>query len=92
MPCSRHSAATDSADDASTCAATYRLSVAAAVRAFKAAAERAPQWGRLHLVWGEAEAGRGRSDTARALWTKAAGMDLSPTDRGQVEARLAAAH
>ncbi len=31
--CSRHSAATDSADDASICAATYRSSVAAAFSA-----------------------------------------------------------
>jgi tetratricopeptide (TPR) repeat protein len=61
----------------------------AAVRAFKAAAERAPQWGRLHLVWGEAEAGRGRSDTARALWTKARGLDLSPTDRDKLNGLLA---
>ena len=68
--------------------ALRRGDAAAAVRAFKAAAERAPQWGRLHLVWGEAEAGRGRSDTARALWTKAAGTDLSPTDRARLDRLL----
>lgn len=68
--------------------ALRRGDAAAAVRAFKAAAERAPQWGRLHLVWGEAEAGRGRSDTAHALWTKAAGMDLSPTDRARLDRLL----
>ncbi|MFY8207815.1 MAG: hypothetical protein ACOVOE_00540 [Caulobacter sp.] len=68
--------------------ALRRSDSSAAVRAFKAAAERAPQWGRLHLVWGEVEAGRGRSDTARALWTKAAGMDLSPTDRARLDRLL----
>ena len=68
--------------------ALRRSDAAAAVRAFEAAAERAPQWGRLHLVWGEAEAGRGRSDAARALWTKAAGMDLSPTDRARLDRLL----
>jgi tetratricopeptide (TPR) repeat protein len=62
---------------------------AAAVRAFRAAAERAPQWGRLHRVWGEAEAARGRIDAARALWIKAAGMDLSPADRAKLNGLLA---
>lgn len=71
--------------------ALRRSDSSAAVRAFKAAAERAPLWGRLHLVWGEAEARHGRSDTARALWTKALGMDLSPSDRVRLGSLLAKA-
>lgn len=49
---------------------------------FEAANKYAPNWGRLHLMWGEALYYTGRKNDARAQWTKAARLDLTPRERG----------
>ncbi len=58
-----------------------------AVTKFAAAAKLAPRWGRLHLKWGEALAKLGKTDEARVKWRAAAGMDLSPSERAELNAR-----
>jgi len=59
-----------------------------ATRRFAEAADRAPRWGAMHLAWGDALNRLNRRDQAVAQWRAAAGMDLSPTDRATVAARL----
>ncbi len=56
----------------------------AAEQAFRKAEPLAPRWGRLHLKWGEALAKLGKTNEARAKWTAAAGMDLTPTERAEL--------
>jgi Flp pilus assembly protein TadD len=63
---------------------------AGAIRKYRAAAERAPRWGALHLAWGRALEAQGRRDQAREKYTQAARMDLSATDRAEVVRRLGA--
>ena len=53
------------------------------------AADRAPQWGALHLAWGRALEAQGRRDQARDKYTEAARLDLSAADRAEVVRRLA---
>ena len=48
---------------------------------FAEAAPFAPQWGRLHLKWGEALAKLGNADEAKVHWRNAAGLDLTPAER-----------
>ena len=60
--------------------------VGAAAR-FGAAAQYAPNWGRLHLKWGEALAGQGRAADARAQFRVAAGLYLSAPDRAELAAQ-----
>ena len=55
-----------------------------AVRKFETAVTLAPRWGRLHLKWGEALARLGKMNEARAKWTAAAGMDLTPSERAEL--------
>ncbi|MFN5615558.1 MAG: hypothetical protein ACK45V_07725, partial [Brevundimonas sp.] len=63
---------------------------AGAIRRYRAAAERAPRWGALHLAWGRALEARGRIGQAREKYAEAAGMDLSVADRAEVVRRLGA--
>lgn len=56
----------------------------AAEQAFRKAEPLAPRWGRLHLKWGEALAKLGKTNEARAKWTAAAGMDLTPSERAEL--------
>ncbi|MEY3292387.1 MAG: hypothetical protein RJB12_158, partial [Pseudomonadota bacterium] len=62
---------------------------AGAIRKYRAAADRAPGWGALHLAWGRALEAQGRRDQAREKYEQAARMDLSATDRAEVVRRLA---
>jgi len=55
-----------------------------AEQAFRKAEPLAPRWGRLHLKWGEALARLGKTNEARAEWTAAAGMDLTPGERDEL--------
>ncbi len=59
-----------------------------AIRKYRAAADRAPNWGGLHLAWGRALEALGRRDEAREKYTEAARMDQSGTDRAEVMRRL----
>ena len=65
-----------------------RGDAAGAAKQFAKAQPFAPRWGRLHLKWGEALAKLGKADEARAKWRAAAGMDLSPADRLELQGRL----
>ena len=58
----------------------------AAERKFAQASEFAPRWGRLHLMWAKALAQAGRADEARAHRATAAGLDLTATERAQLNA------
>ena len=58
----------------------------AASEEFAKAVKYAPRWGRLHLMWGQALAKRGKLDEARAQWRAAAGMDLTATERAALKA------
>ena len=44
----------------------------------------APNWGRLHLKWGEALGYLGRTDEARAQYQTALTLDLTPADKAQL--------
>jgi len=44
----------------------------------------APRWGRLHLKWAEALAKSGDAAGARAHAKTAAGLDLTPTERAEL--------
>ncbi len=59
----------------------------AAVQLYVGAAKLAPRWGALHLKWGEALATLGKADEARAKFKAAAGMDLTPSERAELNAR-----
>lgn len=52
---------------------------------FAEAAKWAPRWGRDHLKWSEALAKLGKTDAARAQRRAAATMDLTPTERAQLQ-------
>ena len=61
----------------------------AAEAKFAAAQLHAPRWGRLHLKWGETLAKLGDTKAAGEKWRAASGMDLSATERAQLQALLA---
>jgi tetratricopeptide (TPR) repeat protein len=67
-----------------------RGDAAGAIRKYRAAADRAPNWGALHLAWGRALEAQGRRDQARDKYTEAARLDLSAADRAEVVRRLGA--
>ena len=52
-----------------------------ALAKFEEAAKYAPNWGRLHLKWGEALYYAGRKDEAPAQFAAAARLDLSESDK-----------
>jgi len=62
-----------------------------ALLGYRAAADRAPRWGALHLEWGIALWHAGRHDQARQKFRTAAGLDLSRRDRLRLRRILAAA-
>ena len=55
-----------------------------ALAKFKEADKYAPNWGRLHLKWGEALAYAGKPDQARAQFTHAATLDLTPSEKAEL--------
>ncbi len=63
---------------------------AGAIRRYRAAADRAPHWGALHLAWGRALAAQGKRDLAREKYTEVSRIDLTAADRAEVRRRLAA--
>ena len=44
----------------------------------------APNWGRLHLKWGEALVYAGKKDGAKAQFARAAQLDLTYADRAEL--------
>ncbi|WP_426038595.1 hypothetical protein [Brevundimonas sp. DC300-4] len=61
-----------------------------AIRKIRAAADRAPQWGALHLARGRALEADGKRDEAREKYTEAARMNLAAADRAEMVRRMAA--
>ena len=57
-----------------------------ALAKFADAGKYAPNWGRLHLKWGEALLWLGRKDEAHAQLTLAAGLSLTPAERAELAA------
>ena len=55
-----------------------------ALAKFAEADKYAPNWGRLHLKWGEALAYAGSKDEAKAQFARAAGLELSPADKAEL--------
>jgi Flp pilus assembly protein TadD len=55
-----------------------------AVLKFAEAGKYAPDWGRLHLKWGEALGYAGRKDEARAQYQMASTLDLTAADRAEL--------
>ncbi len=62
-----------------------------AIAKFEEAAREAPNWGRLYLKWGEALTYAGRKDEARKALQQAAGLDMSATDKAELQ-RMRARH
>ena len=60
-----------------------------AIRKYQQASQRAPRWGGLMLAWGRSLQALGRADEARDKYRAAAGMDLTPAERVEVNRRLA---
>ncbi len=54
---------------------------------FAEADKYAPNWGRLHLKWGEALGYAGKADEARKQFARAAALDLTPHEKAEL-ARL----
>jgi tetratricopeptide (TPR) repeat protein len=55
-----------------------------ALKKFAEAEKFAPNWGRLHLKWGEALIYSGKKDEARAQFTRAATLDLTPSEKAEL--------
>jgi hypothetical protein len=55
-----------------------------ALAKFEEANKYAPNWGRLHLKWGEALLWSGRKDEAHAQMSLASGLDLTPADKSEL--------
>ena len=51
---------------------------------FEEAANDAPDWGRLHLAWGKARAGR--RDESKKQIAIASGLDLAPDEKASLVA------
>ena len=51
---------------------------------FEEANKYAPNWGRLHLKWGEALSYAGKKDEAQKQYGLAAGLDLSSADKAEL--------
>jgi tetratricopeptide (TPR) repeat protein len=58
-----------------------------ALAKFAAAEKLAPNWGRLHLKWGEALVFAGRKDEAKGQFDRAAGLDLTPSEKLELARR-----
>jgi len=59
-----------------------------ALAKFAEANKYAPNWGRLHLKWGEALAYAGKLAEAKAQFTSATQLDLTPSEKSELAARL----
>ena len=55
-----------------------------ALAKFAQAEKYAPNWGRLHLKWGEALAYSGKKDDAAKQFTRAATLDLTPSEKSEL--------
>ena len=55
-----------------------------AVAKFAEARKYAPNWGRLHLKWGEALVYAGKVDEAKKQFARAAQLDLSAADKAEL--------
>ena len=55
---------------------------------FEEAEKYAPNWGRLHLKWGEALAYAGKKDEARLQYLKASSLDLSDADKAELARQM----
>jgi tetratricopeptide (TPR) repeat protein len=55
-----------------------------ALTKFAEAEKYAPNWGRLHLKWGEALAYVGKMDEAKTHFTRAAVLDLTPSEKAEL--------
>jgi len=55
-----------------------------ALAKFAEANKYAPNWGRLHLKWGEALVYAGRKDEAQAQFARAAGLDLTSSEKAEL--------
>ena len=56
-----------------------------ALAKFAEAEKYAPNWGRLHLKWGEALFYAGKTSDARKQFARAGQLDLTPTDKAELE-------
>jgi Flp pilus assembly protein TadD len=54
-----------------------------ALAKFAEADKYAPNWGRLHLKWGEALVYAGKKDQAKAQFAHAAQLDLTPAEKAE---------
>ncbi|HJT42674.1 MAG TPA: hypothetical protein VJ750_04150 [Rhizomicrobium sp.] len=61
-----------------------------ALAKFAEAEKYAPNWGRLHLKWGKALAYAGKPAEARAHFTRAAALDLTPSEKAELARQTAA--
>jgi len=55
-----------------------------ALAKFAEAEKYAPNWGRLHLKWGEALTYAGKKDEAQKQYAISAGLDLSNEDKAEL--------
>jgi hypothetical protein len=55
-----------------------------ALAKFAEAEKYAPNWGRLHLKWGEALVYAGKKDEAKKQFSRAAGLDLTPSEKSEL--------
>ena len=55
-----------------------------ALAKFATANQYAPNWGRLHLKWGEALAYAGKKAEAQKHFARAAALDLTPTEKAEL--------
>jgi tetratricopeptide (TPR) repeat protein len=55
-----------------------------ALAKFEEADKYAPNWGRLHLMWGEALGYAGKKDEAQKQFALAAGLDTSEADKAEL--------
>jgi Flp pilus assembly protein TadD len=55
-----------------------------ALAKFAQANKYAPNWGRLHLKWGEALGYAGNAEEAKAEFARAAQLDLTPSEKSEL--------
>ena len=58
-----------------------------ALAKFAEAEKYAPNWGRLHLKWGEALVYAGKPDEAKAQFARAEQLDLTPSEKSELASR-----
>ena len=55
-----------------------------ALAKFAEAEKYAPNWGRLHLKWGEALGYAGKPEEAKAEFARAVALDLTPSEKAEL--------